>query len=218
MPLPSYGVAIGTYLSFARDPQDNFGHWYHGHIRIQTPAGVYQSALDVDTPTGAGISFRVLHSLDAAAFAPIRQLTDGFHSLASTSASGALDYLRSPMLQLSPFWSLARFNPTLLLLSRLRIGRSGWVRSTGDNALTWIEQQLPGCTRVYVFGDHFQNGMGVHDVHMNQGDPAGSQWYALNGIWQDGGVVIERPNGKLLAWLVKFNSQSFNTDNQGHPI
>jgi uncharacterized protein YukJ len=26
---------------------------------------------------------------------------------------------------------------------------------------------------------------------MNQGDPAGSQWYASNGTWQDGAVACQ---------------------------
>jgi hypothetical protein len=39
MPLPNYGVAIGSYASFARDAPDQYGRWYHGHLTIDTPAG-----------------------------------------------------------------------------------------------------------------------------------------------------------------------------------
>jgi hypothetical protein len=56
MPLPRYGVVIGTLIRFYRDPPDNFGHWYHGHIEVDTPSGLWTSALDVDTPTGLGMS------------------------------------------------------------------------------------------------------------------------------------------------------------------
>jgi len=244
-PLPGYGVAIGTYVSFARDPQDQFGHWYHGHLTIATPAGQYQSALDVDTPSGVGVSYRLSHHLSPTAFGAVAALPDGFHALASSSTSGAIDYLRSGVFQ-DPSWlpphpswprlpepfdgaGEAARNAALSAYERLGMGLariSGlpaflqirpWVRSTGDNALSALESQLPGCTRVFIFGAPFTTGLGVHDVHMNQGDPVGSQWYASDGIWQDGCVLVEQAGQTLFAWQVRFNSQSMMTDGAGHP-
>jgi Uncharacterized conserved protein (DUF2278) len=252
MPLARYGAAIGSFVSFERDSPDQFGRWYHGHLTIATPAGQYESALDVDTPSGVGISYRVSRNLPQTDLGPVATMPDGFHALASTPTSGALDYLRSPMFQDSvvrrrlpqptpglrpvppatpagegrpPWWddspperllrllgSAARLVPRRLLRFR------PWVRSTGDNALSALEAELPNATRIYIFGEHFQHGdRGVHDVHMNQGDPAGSQWWASNGIWQDGAVVVQRSDGTLFAWQVKFNSQSMQTDANGHP-
>lgn len=52
---------------------------------------------------------------------------------------------------------------------------------------------------------------------MNQGDPPG-QFQDLDGIWQDGGTIVERPNGEYVACLTKFETQSLNTDNNGLPI
>ncbi|HWL35597.1 MAG TPA: DUF2278 family protein [Frankiaceae bacterium] len=235
MPLNAYGVAIGTYVSFHRDPPDEVGKWYHGHIQIATPAGQYTSAIDVDTKTGVGVAVKTIAPLDAALFAPVSGLANGWHALASNATSGALDYVRSELLLDKcppPDW---RFTPVArlpwyhawydavwqrirrLLCLAFRKFR-GWAKSSGDAALTSLEQSLVGCRRVYIFGEHYKNGLGVHDVHMNQGDPAGSQWWASNGIWQDGGVVVQRADGTLAAWLVKFNSQSLNTDSQGHPV
>ena len=57
---------------------------------------------------------------------------------------------------------------------------------------------------------------GMHDVHMNQGDPPG-QFQHLDGIWQDGGVLVERPNGNLAGFFVKFVTQTLNTNDQGLP-
>ena len=59
MPLDhGYGVAIGTFASFTREDPSDFGHWYHGKLRIDTPSGQYEAALDVDTPSGVGVSYR----------------------------------------------------------------------------------------------------------------------------------------------------------------
>lgn len=44
MPLTQYGVAIGTLVRFYRDPVDAFGRWYHGHVEVATPSGVWTKA------------------------------------------------------------------------------------------------------------------------------------------------------------------------------
>jgi Uncharacterized conserved protein (DUF2278) len=73
--------------------------------------------------------------------------------------------------------------------------------------------------RLYIFGADATND-GVHDVHMNQGDPDGSSFQHLDGIWQDGGVGFEYgpPQPRLDVLQIKFETQSLHTDDQGHPI
>jgi Uncharacterized conserved protein (DUF2278) len=250
MPLARYGVAIGTFVSFARDPQDQFGRWYHGHLTIATPAGQYQSALDVDTPSGIGVSYRISPNLQQQALGPVAAMLDGWHPLASSSVSGALDYLRSPMFEDAVIgWPLPQHTPQLRRMPSAKpsgqawwadtsrehlvrqLGRVAqrlprrvirfrpWISSTGDNALSALEAELPRSTRIYLLGEHYEHGgLGVHDVHMNQGDPAGSQWWPSDGIWQDGAVLIQREDGTLFAWQVRFNSQVMHTDDFGHPV
>src|SRR5262245_44328529 len=99
MPMTTYGVAIGDLIRFFRDPPDHFGRWYHGHVEISTPSGTWTSALDVDTPTGLGISYRLSGDLLPADLGPVSSLQNGFHLLSPTSTTGAVDYLRSSFLQ-----------------------------------------------------------------------------------------------------------------------
>ena len=69
-----------------------------------------------------------------------------------------------------------------------------------------------------MLGQRYEDGTnGVHDVHMNQGDPAASQWYASNGTWQDGAVACQGAGSRVTIWQVRFKTQSLNTDDQGHP-
>lgn len=226
-----YGVAIGTFASFTRDDPDEFGHWYHGHLRVDTPAGRYDSALDVDTPSGVGVSFRIVDGLTIADFPQLATLGDGFHVLASTPTSGALDYVRSPQLQdfrwlrllarRSPLWRLVvpvRLHALLLPLRRwlILLRWYPWVTSDGDNALDRLEAILPTASRVYLFGEPFTSGQGVHNVHLNQGDPPGPHW-AENAIWQDGAVLVRYADDAVTVWQVKFNPQSLRTDAAGHP-
>ncbi|AUG80883.1 hypothetical protein CFP65_6218 [Kitasatospora sp. MMS16-BH015] len=256
MPLPAYGVAIGTYQDFTRDPSHDFGQWYHGHLSLSTPDGIYQAALDVDAPASVGVSYRVVDDLRTADIATVHALPEGFHPLLAAASSGALDYARSPMLQNRIWWrwisqlvgklhelvgrhqpgapnhgpdaadslaelvqqvrgELARKDLLTWLLPQLRY--FPWVSSDGDNALDVLVPYLAPAARIYCFGQRFTTGLGVHDVHCNQGDPAGSQWYATDGIWQDGAVVCEQPDGGVIVWQIKFNTQTLNTDGNGHP-
>jgi len=59
---------------------------------------------------------------------------------------------------------------------------------------------------------------GIHDVHMNQG--SAGRFAKYNGVWQDGGLIIEDPDsGRLTALFLAFGSQAIHTDEQtGHSL
>lgn len=243
-----YGVAIGTFVSFTREDPSDFGHWYHGKLRISTPAGQYEAALDVDTPSGVGVSYRLVTDLTTASIPNLVAFSDGFTSLAATSTSGAVDYVRSPILQ--DGWVVSRLRrwlvgrrtsspgsqrwaPTAVdvLMTRIRHWPQRlrlhwpfsfrwrsfpWVTSDGDNALDVLEQRLPQTVRIYILGEPYTTGLGVHNVHLNQGDPPGPH-QGENGVWQDGAVVLQLADGGVTIWQVKFNTQSLVTNDQGLP-
>jgi hypothetical protein len=250
-----YGVAVGTFVSFTREDPSSFGHWYHGKLRISTPVGQYEAALDVDTPAGIGVSYRLVTDLTTASIPILAALGDGFTLLASTPTSGALDYVRSPILRDGwvvsrlrrwlvarrkgpldsqpwaptaldklladirrlPAWVEGRWRFRLPWRFPLRWRSFPWVPSDGNNALDVLEQRLSQATRIYILGEPFTTGLGVHNVHLNQGDPPGPH-QAENGIWQDGAVIIQRAGGGVTIWQVKFNTQSLNTNDQGLPV
>jgi hypothetical protein len=267
MPLPRYGVAVGSFVEFTRDPQHNFGSWYHGHVTVAGGGSQWKSALDVDAPAAVGVAYRLVTGLSRSALGPACTAPDGWTDLAHNPTSGALDYARSPVLQngvmtralrrvlpspkAPPGWSppppdvgmpggadprafepapfrpdivdraLQRAIPVRRPLERFVDGRwrsFPWIDSDGDNALDALKPHVEAAARVYLFGEHYEDGTaGVHDVHMNQGDPPG-QWYASNGIWQDGAVACEGADGTVAIWQVRFKTQSLHTDSDGHPI
>ncbi|TCM37242.1 DUF2278 family protein [Kribbella sp. VKM Ac-2568] len=217
MPLASYGVLAGKLIRFAREDPNDFGSWYHGKLYIATPAGEYECAVDVSTPSGVPVQYREVRNLDRRLFASTAALSDGWHRLASSPDSGALDYVRSPLLRGRGGCVAVVASPLIVLINAiLRSPRFGWVDSTADNALDLLEQRLTGCERVYVFGAPYSSGLGVHDIHYNQGDPPG-QFQHLDGIWQDGGTIIQLAGGELTAFLTKFKPQSLTTDDHGLP-
>jgi hypothetical protein len=244
MPLDhGYGVAIGTFASFTREDPTDFGTWYHGKLHIDTPAGEYEAALDVDTPSGIGVSYRLVDDLTTQDIPVLAALPGGFTSLANAPDSGALDYVRSPILLdgwvvrqlrwriggLRSRWNREAWGPTPLDLAVDRLHRwlrrlwrwrwrsFPWISSDGDNALDVLEALLRTAARIYILGEPFTTGLGVHNVHMNQGDPPGPH-QDENAIWQDGAVLVERANGSVAVWQVKFNTQSLHTGDDGLPL
>jgi hypothetical protein len=195
--LPNYGVLIGTFVSAGREQ----GQWLHAVLNLDVGGVPYQSAIDVNEPT-LGFQYCVLAKMDPTLFAPIVALPDGYHELARTSSSGALDYGRSP-----------------ILTAKLGgLTSPEWITVTGTEAGEALVAMAWASAKLYVFGAPYTTGKGMHDVHCNQGDPAGSQWYASNGIWQDGCVFALLPDGTYSAYLGMFLNQTLNTDNSGNPV
>lgn len=218
MPLDhGYGVLIGTITDYWRDPVDDFGNYYHGNLKIQAPAGEYRCAIDVDShASSVGVEWRTV-TLRADELAAVVALGTGWHLLASNSTSGALDYIRSPMFR-------ARVGCAAILaglLHRKFNVADTWKQGNSVQALADLEP-LVNVTRgaglkAMIFGEPFTTGLGVHNIHQNQGDPLGSPWSAENGIWQDGCTILQQSADEYAAFMNKFTSQSYTTDDLGHP-
>jgi uncharacterized protein YukJ len=65
---------------------------------------------------------------------------------------------------------------------------------------------------IYVYGGHFNNGLGIHEVHMNQGSIGGFE--DSNGVYQDGCILLEYPGDHWEAIFLAFQSQSWCTDSK----
>jgi hypothetical protein len=218
MSLPNYGVLIGTFNRFEQEPPNNYGKWFHGFVFVNANQKIYRCAVDVNKPDG-GFQYMTLDLLPSL-FTQISSLQDGYHELTRDSTSGAIDYVRSPLLNQSEGCLLAIYS----LIARIFGGKERkdlWIENTGETALTLLNNLVSGSSRVYVFGAPFHNVNpiedGMHDVHMNQGDPPGN-FRALDGIWQDGCVIVQLPEGALRGYFGKFVTQSLNTDDNGWPI
>jgi hypothetical protein len=210
MALSGYGVLKGPLFVPAEQTQQ--GKWFHGIFYVSYPGtGIpRECATDFSSATADNIQYRIFQNLPRDLFSTMTALADGYHDLASNPESGAMDYVRSPLL-----------------------GTTGWILSDGDNAVSALQQLLSsGPQRVYVFGESFidpapvkRNGVqsqsGMHNIHMNQGDPPsspdGQDHQVDDGIWQDGCTVFEAADGTLTAFCNKFVSQTFNTNDQGLP-
>ncbi|GAA2647612.1 DUF2278 family protein [Nonomuraea recticatena] len=197
MPLDRYGVLVGTVRRHYRDRPDTQGRWFHVNIEVSAPLGVHRCAVDVDSKQSAtGVRWRAF-TIAPGALGPPAHLAAGFHELARDRNSGALDYYRHPAFV---------------------EGEGSWVSGTNLDAARALEPLLTPGRRVLIFGEPFDEGLGVHNIHQNQGDPYGSQWWDENGIWQDGATLTERPDGGFDVFVSRFSTQSDRTDEEGHPV
>lgn len=216
-----YGVVIGTLDHFTRDPVNNYGQYYHENVFVATPDGMYHCAIDVDTKmTNDGIEWRVV-PLAESDLKGITTLANRWHMLVSDAASGALDNIRTDAFHRSGCAIVfVRFDPLFEALRRWFniYTNPPWIGGSSIDALNVFEPILSNAKRLFIFGEPFTyGGLGVHNIHQNQGDPIASQWWGENGIWQDGATVIQRNDNSYVAFLTKFKTQSYTTDNNGHP-
>ncbi|WP_432158675.1 DUF2278 family protein [Streptomyces sp. bgisy153] len=221
MPFDHYGVLSGTLHGHHRDQPDDQGRWFHVNMEVDAPDGRYHCAVDVDShKSSVGVRWKTF-TLDAAALEPAVTLPPGYHELDRRPESGALDYLRHPALVDRSGVLFERRPPSWLQQLLDLFGSRPWHAGSNIEAATALEVILVPGQRVLVFGEPFDNrphaDLGMHNVHQNQGDPADSQWWPENGIWQDGATIAHRPDGRYDVFLNKFSSQADRTDGAGHP-
>ena len=225
MAVENYGVLIGPYISFHRDQPNNEGKYLHGHVVVGADGLQIDCAVDCNHST-ANVNFLHLTNLDASKLGPVTGLGNGYHALPTLTdpaapTGGALDYKRNPLISV-PLGCAAIFYGVLDSITGKH--SAVWQTNQGDTAVKTLETMLTGAPidTVFIYGAQWQNShqsppWGMHDIHCNQGDPPG-QFQGQDGVWQDGGVIVRRPDGSYDAFIVMFTTQTLDTnDTTGLP-
>jgi len=148
----------------------------------------------------------------------------GFTPKAAMNASICLDYLH--------------FTPPLFPISLMKVVKPKTDQTPGENLNgdidPWVQKAKNNPdAEVFAFGADWNDNLpgsipdnhpyfaqnpsvGVHDIHMNQGD-TGTQAKS-NGSKQDGALFIYfKSTQKWVAMFFRFQNQSINTDANGNP-
>jgi hypothetical protein len=172
---------------------------------------------------GIQVAHREIAIKHPADYNGIFQLANGWHPLPFNNTndaptSGALDFMRHDG-----------------ILSDIDSANEQWDNSpliVNGTTVPTYDNILKNATRVYVFGEPYLDFIppgfvgGVHDVHQNQGDAQGSTFAYLDGVWQDGAIIVESPGSvrggggglKLLTrqlLMTRFQVQSDFADDNG---
>lgn len=215
MPLKKYGVLKGIVIGHLRDADDD-----HYQILVQANGGLHRIAVNVKsaaTTAPSTLLFQTTTSLPSKLKVELRSASHGFNKLVSKPGGLAQDYVRGGLVKVKSMKPVPPDAP----------GVDNDLKDKLEAAI--LKSLAEPASVIYAFGEkwgpetklrdkyfHFKPGNGIHDIHMNQGNSGA--WKRDNGVFQDGAIFIEYPNDKWRAFFLAFQSQSFNTDNQGNPI
>ena len=207
-----YGVLKGTVIGHLRDADDD-------HYQILASAGdtMYRIAVNVRSSLKPpDLRFQRLTVLPVALTSQLTAARVGFTKLTSKPGGLAQDFVRSGLIDIKKF----------KIVPGDKLGADNDLKDEMERAaVDAVEQEG---SLVYAFGARwgaeankkdkyfkFLPGNGIHDIHMNQGNDKGHA--GDDGVYQDGCLIFESPQGKYKAFFMAFQSQSFDTDDKtGH--
>ncbi len=218
MPLKNYGVLKGRPSEYHRGTPSN------EHFQVLINRGNDPHRIAINTKSNVQPS-QLLYYSDSDFKHEITNaltnsgLSDGFTPLQTGPGGLALDFIRRNLFDVEQMKPLPPQGPKA-------------DDDLNDQFEYFISQAIDSLDSVvYAFGEHWTDHVpdkifplinpskGIHDIHMNQGNPMG-RYSNDNGVWQDGGILIHYPSAaKWAAVFTAFQSQSFHTDDQtGHPL
>jgi|ERR1017187_10411726 hypothetical protein len=189
---------------------------YHLHSTLEVTAEdgstqQWDSAINVANDSDDLLQYKLIFDFHHTIVGTLRSAGSGFADLTGTKQLPALDFLRSDVLRETGPWrntdimdGTDQVEPVASLLRLLRQARA---------------RNLD----VYVFGRKYTDGLGIHDVHMNQGSQASFLNNGVddhndhNDIWQDGSVLVDVGQPELAAYFTVFTQQLVPTDELGNP-
>ena len=203
MPLQSYGVLKATILD-RRLATDRSGH-YQMLCGVGTTRWRVAINARSDLPPSE-VAHATLSPFAHPLLARLGTVKEGWRPL---RPGDGLDYVRGKLCKPEHFRPLPHAKP-----------------GAANDLNELFDLHLRRGARVYAFGEPwgpdrdndpffgFPRGRGIHDVHQNQGNTR--QFRRDDGVWQDGGLLVER-DGAWTAILLRFQSQSWRTDDAtGH--
>ncbi|KAF4944757.1 hypothetical protein FGADI_12462 [Fusarium gaditjirri] len=140
----------------------------------------------------------------------LAELRNGFRHLQGTSEQRlgglALDYIRSNLFSRAS----GRILPHDV---------DGADNDILDQLKPIIDRAISTEATVYIYGSEFNDGKGIHNVHMNQGNSG--RWLKDNGVFQDGALIFQFED-HWEAVFIGFASQAVHTEDgpkrAGYPL
>lgn len=213
-----YGVLKGTAVGGERETDGKTPHY---QIKIRAPHDgkeiTWRCPVNVRSSDGSEVLFFVDSNLFSQApdksdltaiwkkkLKALEKLTAGFTALPKHEPGVALDLVREAYVDPKEMTRLPSTGPEAN-------------DDIQDEVEMLISRAKEQSATVYVFGEMFKSGRsaGVHDIHMNQGNRG--KFKKDNGIYQDGGLVIQFASGRHVAMLFAFQTQTWDTDDHGNP-
>lgn len=214
MPLKNYAMLKGRPVANRLGTNGS----PHYQVQISADGEMYRIAINVRSQDGSEVQFLVRQPFNHPLTAHIEQSPEGCFPVPSKPGSGAIDFIRGNIGEPGEFVPLP-------------ITVAGPDNDLNEKINAFVQRAMADeRAMVYAFGETwgpepqadkyfgFKPGRGIHDIHMNQGNPPGG-FAATNGEWQDGGLIFEFPEaGKPTLWtaiFLKFQTQAWHSEDAG---
>jgi uncharacterized protein YukJ len=208
MPLKNYSVLkgrpINNRLATGSSP--------HYQVLVSADGTLYRIAINVRSQDGSEVQFLVRSHFEHPITQLLAELPEELRAVRSEPGGVALDFIRGNLMQ--P-WEL----------QPLPLSAAGPDNDLNEKIDAYIQRAMSDeDAMIYALGAAwgpetkadryfgFKPGRGIHDIHFNQGNPAG-QFADQNGPWQDGGLIFQFPRqNQWVGVFLKFQSQAWHTD------
>ncbi|NUM35771.1 MAG: DUF2278 family protein [Candidatus Brocadiae bacterium] len=209
MPIHNYGVLKGQAIR----SKPGQGQNPHYQIQVVSENTMHRIAINVQSQSSPSeLLYYVEDNYHHDILPGLEALGDGFHLLRGRRDL-CLDYIRGN------FFNVEQMKP-------LPYNVPGPDNDLNELLHKYVTKSIDiEDALVYAFGEKwgpeekidryfgFKPGNGIHDIHMNQGNAG--QWVKDNGVWQDGGLLLQFPKQKRwIAVFLAFQSQAFHTDDE----
>lgn len=214
MPIQNYGVVRGEVVS---STPGSAGSAHFRIILADDNNTQYQVDVNVLSRDRSEVLYYTNEAFQNAITQDLMALPSGFTRLPSIANSGALDYLRESLFDTSAMKPLPMDGASQNDLNAF-IGQVVTSAQTSQASVFAFGQYFDdsGSSAQQDLREHLPS-QGIHDIHMNQGN--GSPYEQDNGTYQDGALLFYFPTDqKWVATFLAFQTQAFQTDNQGNPV
>jgi uncharacterized protein YukJ len=224
MPIQNYSVLKGKPTS----GKVVSGNGTHYQITVEAAGGPFTVAVNIESTDGSEVLYAIKQSFTPPDVPGLTALPTGMTPLPSQPNGLALDFVRE-RIDGQPMITQAG----LTLLPK-KIGAANArpeerrAEALSDAVTALISQAIAaGNATLYAFGSAYADSGhvdGIHDIHMNQGNPISGGFAGDNGIWQDGAMFLQAPglgSGPAQTWVavfIAFQTESWDTDNSGNPV
>jgi uncharacterized protein YukJ len=217
-----YGVLRGQVDIFKREDDDD-----SPHLQIKVLDGNGQAWRAAVNVLSGDHSLVVFHRADPLLnnliLDTLPQVAPGFTLLppAARSASTALDFFRSPLFDLKKGIAIPQAGPGAdddlqdMLVTYLTLLRE----QQGELFIFGAKFPEPGqAPNPRPIDREFHTSQGMHDIHMNQGNPKPGPFAKDNGVFHDGGMILKFP-ARYVGLFLRFQTQWLPTDDAtGHRL
>jgi uncharacterized protein YukJ len=224
MPIQNYSVLKGKPTA----GKVVSGNGTHYQITVEAMGGPFTVAVNIESTDDSEVLYTINQSFTPPDVPGLTALPTGMSSLPSQPNGLALDFVRE---QIGGQPMITQASLTLLpkkISAANTKPEKAHAEALSDAVTTLISQAITdGNATLYAFGSAYADSGevdGIHDIHMNQGNPISGGFAGDNGIWQDGAMFLQAPSlssdppHTWVAVFIAFQTESWDTDNNGNPV